>query len=641
MKTFYQAYPQFICADSTYKLLDIRIPVFVLMAEDSNGQSEVIAIGLLVSEDKETLKWFFETFRSQNELPARKTIVIMTDKDLTERSVIKDVFPDAFLRICLFHVLRSFNREVTCQKMGITPSQRDTVKELFQKLCYCSTLENYEETVEQLKTVAEKSVWDYFQANWNSIKNEWSSIASCNIASYLNTTNNRLESFNSKLKSVCTYFSSLNKFVTNLFIVLKSLRTERDNASSKMILKMPTNPLMNADEEIFFHVLTPYAFQMVREQLKLSEAMHNENLSYTTTEIMCNCKFRFSMCLPCKHIFFSRRKNALPIFDETLCDQRWTRDYFLQNSNLLNEDSSTVVFENATTNSTKITVAEQSPTVLSVQQKYKKAVMVTNKLASITAERSQGCFEERIKLLENMYQLWSEGREFSIVTTDQEASFQMHTEVAPEMLNLPEEVNTSSEFSQNATSDNIEETSSTNNEILDEADLIKNIIMPSKVKMRGRPKGATLTAVGLPRRKNGSKLIPFEKKHYVEKQDILLSWFLDSKIIEKIKKENYLAEETDIECRPEKITSAILHETVDINLIRCFFSRDGWNMLKSVIESKRANHTLVCPACSTDIGAENSIICGLCLLTHHSKCVGLKISRKKVWYCYTCHNTQI
>ena len=61
------------------------------MAEDGNGQSEVIAIGLLVYEDKETLKWFFETFRLENEEATRKTVIIMTDKDLTERAVVKVV----------------------------------------------------------------------------------------------------------------------------------------------------------------------------------------------------------------------------------------------------------------------------------------------------------------------------------------------------------------------------------------------------------------------------------------------------------------------------------------------------------------------------------------------------------------------
>ena len=113
------------------------------MAVDGNRQSEVIAIGLLVYEDKETLKCFFGTFRLENEEAARKTVIIMTDKDLAERTVIKVVFPDAYLRICLYHTLRSFSREITCMKMGITPNHRDVVKEMLEKICYCTSLVEY------------------------------------------------------------------------------------------------------------------------------------------------------------------------------------------------------------------------------------------------------------------------------------------------------------------------------------------------------------------------------------------------------------------------------------------------------------------------------------------------------------------
>jgi len=40
----------------------------------------------------------------------------MTDKDMTKRQVIKEIFPNVSLAICLIHVLRTFNREITCEK---------------------------------------------------------------------------------------------------------------------------------------------------------------------------------------------------------------------------------------------------------------------------------------------------------------------------------------------------------------------------------------------------------------------------------------------------------------------------------------------------------------------------------------------
>lgn len=44
-----------VCTDATYKLVDTRIPLCVLLIEDSNGQSEIAALGLLVNEESDTL----------------------------------------------------------------------------------------------------------------------------------------------------------------------------------------------------------------------------------------------------------------------------------------------------------------------------------------------------------------------------------------------------------------------------------------------------------------------------------------------------------------------------------------------------------------------------------------------------------
>lgn len=61
METFC-AYPELVCLDATYKLLDLRLPVYLMLVEDSNGQSEIVAVCILVSEDIESMKWMLEVF---------------------------------------------------------------------------------------------------------------------------------------------------------------------------------------------------------------------------------------------------------------------------------------------------------------------------------------------------------------------------------------------------------------------------------------------------------------------------------------------------------------------------------------------------------------------------------------------------
>jgi len=131
-----------VWADTTYKLIDLKIPFYVLLIEDGNGQSELAALGLLVNEEKETLAWFFKNFKELN--PAIiNTRVFITDMDTKKRTVLKSLFPESHMILCLFHTLRTFNREITCDKLGITPNQRDMSKHIFEKLCYSKNETEY------------------------------------------------------------------------------------------------------------------------------------------------------------------------------------------------------------------------------------------------------------------------------------------------------------------------------------------------------------------------------------------------------------------------------------------------------------------------------------------------------------------
>ncbi len=118
MKEAFSAYHEFLCLDATYKLLDLGLPVYLMLCEDSNGQSEIVAVCLIVSEDSLSVKWMINAFNKEN--PNWKIIlIVMADKKIGERDVIKQCLPSASLLICLFHTLRSFRREVSCERWGL------------------------------------------------------------------------------------------------------------------------------------------------------------------------------------------------------------------------------------------------------------------------------------------------------------------------------------------------------------------------------------------------------------------------------------------------------------------------------------------------------------------------------------------
>ena len=60
-----------------------------------------------------------ETFKKYN-AEWGKCRVVMADKDIGKRDVIKQCLPNASVLICLFHTFRSFKRELCGEKLGIS-----------------------------------------------------------------------------------------------------------------------------------------------------------------------------------------------------------------------------------------------------------------------------------------------------------------------------------------------------------------------------------------------------------------------------------------------------------------------------------------------------------------------------------------
>ena len=82
METF-NAYPELLCLDAKNMLLDLRLPIYLMLVADSNGQSEIVAVCILTCEDTEGIEWMMDTFKKHNQKWI-DTRVVMADKDIKE-----------------------------------------------------------------------------------------------------------------------------------------------------------------------------------------------------------------------------------------------------------------------------------------------------------------------------------------------------------------------------------------------------------------------------------------------------------------------------------------------------------------------------------------------------------------------------
>ena len=410
-KQMFSKFPELLMIDATYKLNNLRMPLFILMVVDSNGESEVVALWLVASENKPLINSLTETFVHYND--TTNTKCIMADKDMTEREILAEKIPTAQLLVCLFHVLRTFRREITCEKMNITSAQRMSVLEILSKLVYAQDEENYHIYYQQLKDTKIKSVIEYYDQNWHGIRSQWVEGLKHDCCHYLNSTNNRLESLNQKIKSVVSRYSNILIFFQQLMKCLHSLSIERDHRAAIVFQKTPVNVCVPLLE--YQNYLMPYAFSHVLKQYRLAEHMkvnldvdsttatfYTKERAIHTLQDNCGCGYFKAMSLPCRHIFALRQCLQVDLFDNQLCALRWTRDYFQQSHR---------VFCPYPVHVSDVTVNTISSTrVLSQQEKYHKVYSIAQKLADIASDISTREFGYAVECLQQIATAWEQGK---------------------------------------------------------------------------------------------------------------------------------------------------------------------------------------------------------------------------------------
>ena len=75
MRSAYRKFPELLLMDSTYKLVDIRTPVFTILTVDSFGRGVPLAVFLVTNETAHMIGAMLQVFKEHNETAASRTKV--------------------------------------------------------------------------------------------------------------------------------------------------------------------------------------------------------------------------------------------------------------------------------------------------------------------------------------------------------------------------------------------------------------------------------------------------------------------------------------------------------------------------------------------------------------------------------------
>lgn len=123
MRKYFELYPEMALMDATYKLNDRRMPLFILLVVDGNGESQIAALFIIKSENYDIISKMLATFKRYN--PKHTEVkLILSDKHFAGRRAYVEAFPNAQLQLCIFHVTENFKREISTCKMNITSEEK-------------------------------------------------------------------------------------------------------------------------------------------------------------------------------------------------------------------------------------------------------------------------------------------------------------------------------------------------------------------------------------------------------------------------------------------------------------------------------------------------------------------------------------
>lgn len=336
MRTLFDKYPDVLLYDATYKMNNRNMPLFIQSVVDGNGETEIVSIAICRSESKVIVEFILSCFKELN-TNWKNVKCVIGDKDFADREVYKEKFNNVALQICLFHVLRTFNREITTAKRKITTEQRTKVLKILMRLCYARTEEYYDRQYQILSSLKLEHVMEYFDSNWNNIKEEWTLFGRNKFSNYLNHTNNRTESMNQKLKLVNTRNANLLTFFENVSTSLTVLSTEKDMKAVRLDMRSPRIRFEDVTLRQYHEMLTPFIFAKMEVEYNMAKTvdfmLSDEEAGITTygrtvSTSKCSCTFHVSMNLPCRHILQFRRQNKLDLFAPEICAIRWTKRYY-------------------------------------------------------------------------------------------------------------------------------------------------------------------------------------------------------------------------------------------------------------------------------------------------------------------------
>ena len=438
--------PPLVQLDTTFEIEAARYKVMaVVYLNPTTNKSELAFAAIICDETQANIEFALKAFKR---ICVRDNLIFTVDKDFGQLAVLRTVFPEAVVLLCIFHVIKFM--KVLFASAPIVVDRKHELLESFKKILYSSSSEVFEATetefLELCKGVTVKtgdkqtSLSRYYERNWRSCKEMWVRAYRKHLPHLGDNTSNRVERyFWSIKKSIKDLFLSLPPTVVAAVHLIKFADSRLEekyafavNKSTVIYDKNEYIAALNTEASMvlndrgctLFHIALKKLekkmnkFQKVDDGVK--EVFEKGNCVYQTTENSCNCSFSNNHQSPCAHILFLRSMDEFPdgIFSKDLFHRRYHRVFDLLDS-LLDDPNGNVVqdqdegFDKVEDSGEDNEDAEEE-TVLDDRQKYKLVTPIVMRIGNLIACHPTKKFLQYLDALNELEKRIRRGQNFTL-----------------------------------------------------------------------------------------------------------------------------------------------------------------------------------------------------------------------------------
>ncbi|XP_078272215.1 zinc finger SWIM domain-containing protein 1-like [Rhinoraja longicauda] len=366
MKQTFERFPEVLLVGATYSWAGLWLPTYLLLAIDGNGESELACLWFLQSEERETVRQLLRIFRQKNPAAEGTRAVVVGGK------------------ACWSQLLQ-----------------------ILHSMCYATSTEDYDLLYRQLLDSNAESAVDYFHKTWHGSRRQWVEGFKHENESYLTSTLQRVQVMSQRLAAAVEDFSNVTSFTRDLLKAVDTVRAECDQRVLQS--EPPAGPEDNSAECSYRALLTDFAFRRVRTELQEAESVSFLSVeaerawpvcrrrALVMDQASCQCAFRTSMRLPCRHVLALRRLLGSDLFEPSLCAARWTQEHFLGG---------------------QLPPASPRERAKVQQERYRQALKVARKLSSLAARCPAEEFARCLAVMTAVTDIWARGGQVQVTETN-------------------------------------------------------------------------------------------------------------------------------------------------------------------------------------------------------------------------------